>query len=78
MKIYLSADIEGITGVTHWDETDQHKGDYQAACEQMTAEVVAACEGALEAGATEILVKDAHDTAHPGLERPPLYDGARA
>jgi len=29
----------------------------------MTAEVVAACEGALEAGATEIWVKDAHDSA---------------
>ena len=22
MKIYISADIEGITGITHWDETD--------------------------------------------------------
>ena len=30
--------------------------------EQMTAEVVAACEGAMQAGATEIWVKDAHGT----------------
>ena len=22
MKIFISADIEGVTGVTHWDETD--------------------------------------------------------
>jgi D-amino peptidase len=29
----------------------------------MTAEVAAACEGALEAGATEIWVRDAHDSA---------------
>lgn len=63
MKVYLSADIEGITNVTHWDETDAAKGDYGAAAEQMTAEVVAACEAALEAGATEIWVKDAHDSA---------------
>ena len=27
MKIYISADIEGITGVTHWDETDLNKPD---------------------------------------------------
>ena len=63
MKIYISADIEGVTGVTNWDETELHKEDSQFAREQMTAEVVAACEGALQAGASEIWVKDAHDTA---------------
>lgn len=63
MKIFLSADIEGITGVTHWDETEITHAEYTAAREQMTAEVAAACEGALEAGADEIWVKDSHDTA---------------
>jgi D-amino peptidase len=63
MKIYISADIEGVTGTTHWDETDLAKPDYAPFREQMTAEVVAACEGALEAGATEIWIKDAHDSA---------------
>ena len=63
MKIYISADIEGVTGVTHWDETDLGKGESSLFREQMTAEVVAACEGALQAGATEIWVKDAHDSA---------------
>jgi D-amino peptidase len=63
MKIYISADIEGVTGVTHWDETDLAKSESSLFREQMTAEVVAACEGALEAGATEIWVKDAHDSA---------------
>lgn len=62
MKIFISADIEGITGVTHWDEADIEKPLSAAACEQMTAEVAAACEGALESGASEILIKDAHDT----------------
>lgn len=63
MKFYISADIEGITGVTHWDETDLDKEEFTSAREQMTTEVVAACEGALQAGATEIWVKDAHDSA---------------
>jgi D-amino peptidase len=63
MKVYISADIEGVTGATHWDETDLAKADYAPFREQMTAEVVAACEGALQAGAREIWVKDAHDSA---------------
>ncbi len=63
MKIYISADIEGVTGATHWDETEKQHSDYKEFQEQMTVEVVAACEGALNAGATEIWVQDAHDTA---------------
>ncbi len=62
MKVYISADIEGITGVTHWDETNIQKDESETSREQMTAEVSAACEGALQAGATEIWVKDAHWT----------------
>jgi D-amino peptidase len=62
MKVYISADIEGVAGIAHWDETSKDKADYRAFQEQMTHEVVAACEGALNAGATEIFVKDAHHT----------------
>jgi D-amino peptidase len=62
MKVYITADIEGITGAAHWDETDKKNPDYAEFREQMTAEVAAACEGALKAGADEILVKDAHWT----------------
>lgn len=64
MKVYISADIEGVTGVTSWDEAEHGKPDYEPAREQMTAEVAAACEGALAAGANEIWVKDAHDRAN--------------
>ena len=63
MKVFISADIEGITGTSHWDEADKKSSDYSEFQEQMTAEVIAACEGALQAGATEIWVKDAHATA---------------
>jgi len=63
LKLYISADIEGVTGVTFWDETFRGKPGYEAARQQMTAEVSAACEGALAAGATEILIQDAHDDA---------------
>lgn len=60
MKIYVTADIEGITGITHWDETIKGNPSYQEFQKQMTKEVTAACKAALEVGAKEILVKDAH------------------
>lgn len=63
MKIFISADIEGVCGVTHWDEATKGKGDYLEFAQQMTFEVNAACEGANEAGAKEIVIKDAHDSA---------------
>ena len=47
MKIYISADIEGITGITHWDETEKSKSDYQKFAQQMNNEVKAACEWAI-------------------------------
>ena len=63
MRIYISADIEGVTGSIHWNEGIGDKLEYPYFREQMTREVAAACEGALAAGADEVLVKDAHDTA---------------
>lgn len=63
MKIFISADIEGTTGVVHWDETELDKEASKYFCEQMTREVKAACDGAIEAGIKEVLVKDAHGPA---------------
>jgi D-amino peptidase len=62
MRLFISADIEGVTGINTWSETNKSNPDYSEFREQMTREVVAACEGALTAGATEIVVKDAHDS----------------
>src|SRR5262245_7465095 len=62
MKVYISADIEGIAGITDWEEATKTHGTYGEFREEMTNEVVAACEGAITAGATEILIKDAHGT----------------
>jgi D-amino peptidase len=63
MKVYLSADMEGVAGIAHWDEATKTNPDYQGFVGQMMREVRAACEGAINAGAQEIWVKDAHDTA---------------
>ena len=61
MKVFISADIEGTAFTTYWEETEKDKGTYARAAEEMTREVCAAIEGALAAGADEILVNDAHD-----------------
>ena len=63
MKLFISADIEGTTGIAHWDETEKGRDLYQHFTVQMSREVAAACQGAIDAGWTEILVKDAHDSA---------------
>lgn len=68
MNIYISADIEGVTGVLDWEEADKTKSSFSRYAEQMTQEVRAACEGANEAGAGLIFVKDAHDSGRNLLE----------
>ncbi len=63
MKIYISVDIEGVTGVTSWEEADLREEEYKKAREQMNKETLAAVKGALAGGAREIYIKDAHETA---------------
>jgi len=60
MKVFISVDIEGISGVVNSDSTGPTGKTYDEARKQMTAEVNAAIEGALAAGATEVIVNDSH------------------
>ncbi len=60
MKVYISVDIEGCSGVTHLEHTSEAGNDYQRARRLMTRETNAAIEGALSAGATEIVLNDGH------------------
>lgn len=63
MKIFISADIEGVAGVTLSEETHSDRPEYTKFANQMTLEVLAAIEGAAKAGATEIVIKDGHGSA---------------
>lgn len=62
-KVFISADIEGITGVVHFDEVERNKDDFMMFRNLMTKEVNASIIGALDAGADEIVVRDAHGDA---------------
>lgn len=54
MKLYISADMEGIACVSAREEVTKGECDYTAAQEQMTAEVGAICEEGFAFGANEI------------------------
>ncbi|MGH7500942.1 MAG: M55 family metallopeptidase [Longimicrobiales bacterium] len=60
LKVFISADMEGVTGVVTSEQLGPTGFEYQRAREWMTAEVLAAIEGVRAAGATEIVVADAH------------------
>lgn len=60
MKVYISVDMEGVACVTHGDHVKLEGTEYEMARKWMTAEANAAIEGALEAGATKIVVADSH------------------
>lgn len=60
MKIYISADIEGISGVVSRNQTHQAGHGYERACKLMTEEVNAVIKGIKSIGMCEILVNDSH------------------
>lgn len=63
LKVYISVDMEGIGGLVSGEETSPAGRDYGLFRQLMTEETNAAIEGALQAGATEIVVRDAHGSA---------------
>jgi D-amino peptidase len=60
LKIYISADMEGVVGVVTAEQLGPQGFEYQRFREFMTQEVNAAIEAAFGAGATEIVVSDSH------------------
>ena len=59
-KVFISVDMEGIAGVVTNEQLGPTGFEYQRFREFMTAEALAAIEGAKAAGATEIVVADSH------------------
>jgi len=63
VKVFISADIEGCTGLVSWSQCSRPDGksyDYEFARRMMTHDVNSAIRGAWAAGAGEIVVKDSH------------------
>ena len=80
MRIYLSVDMEGIAGIAHPRQVSHGDGvdrvDYDRSRALMAGEANAAIEGALEHGATEVVVNDSHWTMR-NLRAEDLHERAR-
>ncbi len=63
LKVFISVDMEGVCGVIHWEDVSRDGKDYGLFRRLMTLETNAAIEGALAAGASEIVVRDSHGSA---------------
>ncbi|MBC8181853.1 M55 family metallopeptidase [candidate division KSB1 bacterium] len=63
LKVFISVDMEGLTGVVNWEEVSRDGKDYDYFRNIMAKETNAAIMGALEAGVTEIIVRDSHGSA---------------
>jgi D-aminopeptidase len=61
MKIYISADIEGVGGVARHEHSRVDGREYPLARRLMTNEVNAAIRGVFEAGALDVTVSDSHN-----------------
>lgn len=60
LKVMIQTDFEGVTGVVNFDEIYPGHEHFDRNCKILTMEVNAAVEGAIAAGATEIIVRDGH------------------
>jgi D-amino peptidase len=77
VKIYIGTDLEGISGVTTFDQTRNSDGPlYQSARHLLMGDINAAVQGCLDGGATSVCVMDGHgrplnvipEEMHPGAD----------
>ncbi len=59
-KVYISVDMEGISGISGNDQLSPGQAEYGRSRKLMAEDCNAAVRGALEGGATDILVNDSH------------------
>ncbi|MFC1661994.1 M55 family metallopeptidase [Gemmatimonadota bacterium] len=72
LKVFISVDMEGISGVVNWEDVNRDGKDYNLFRRIMSLETNAAIEGAVAGGAAEVWVRDSHGSARNIL--PDLLD----
>lgn len=76
MDVFISADMEGITGIAAPGDVVQGESNYADGQSLFVGDVNAAIEGALAAGAESVLVNDAHSSM-TNLPRGELHEAGR-
>lgn len=59
-KVYISVDMEGVSGISGDDQLSSGGAEYGRSRKLMAEDANAAIRGAIEAGATDVLVNDSH------------------
>ncbi|TDD76863.1 M55 family metallopeptidase [Actinomadura rubrisoli] len=62
MKVFVSVDMEGISGLTDPEEMRAGGRGYERGCELMTGDANAAIRAAFDTGADRVVVTDSHGT----------------
>jgi D-amino peptidase len=75
VKIYLSFDFEGVAGIVDWAQCREGEAAYELGCRLVLGEVNAAIDGAVTAGAEQVVVNDSHSTMR-NLDPDALAHGA--
>ena len=60
MRVMVISDMEGVAGITKWEQTDGGKSLYEEGRKLYTEEINATVRGAKAAGASEVVVMDCH------------------
>ena len=60
MRVFISADMEGVAGIVDWRQCRIDGASYAEGCRLLLGEVNAAVLGARDAGASDVVVCDAH------------------
>jgi D-amino peptidase len=60
MKLFLSTDFEGVSGIVAWEQIIEGNSEYEQGRRLLTNEVNAVISGALGAGVEEFVVNDSH------------------
>lgn len=77
MKVFISFDIEGITGVITAGDIDENSSKFEITQRLATGDVNAAVTGAIEAGVEEVVIYDGHGFKRDNLLFESLHPKAR-
>jgi D-amino peptidase len=62
VKVFISFDMEGVAGIVDWSQCRAPDQPHEQRRRLLLGEVNAAIDGAMAAGATEIVCNDSHGT----------------
>jgi D-amino peptidase len=60
MRVFIISDMEGVSGITKWEQTSGGESLYEEGRKLYTEEINAAVRGAIDGGATEVVAMDCH------------------